>query len=124
MNLFQFGDFTLSNGERSTFKIDCDALTDADWECIAYLLSLRLPAFGRVEGVPRGGLKLAEKMARYATLGNLLIVDDVLTSGRSLLTYAMNHANGSTAIGAVVFARGRIPMRVTALFSMGAEIGA
>ena len=31
-NLFQQGDFTLHSGERSGFKIECDALTSHDWD--------------------------------------------------------------------------------------------
>lgn len=117
-SLFQLGDFTLSSGARSSFKIDCDALTDADWECLAYLLSLKVPAFGSVEGVPSGGLKLAKKMQKYKTVGPLLAVDDVLTTGMSILKYSQDQPN---AIGAVIFARSRCPLGVTALFQMNAS---
>jgi orotate phosphoribosyltransferase len=86
MNLFQLGQFKLHSGQVSDFKIQCEALTDADLDCIAFLLSRRVPPFGSVEGVPTGGNALALKMERYIVKGNhrLLVVDDVFTTGRSL----------------------------------------
>lgn len=114
--LFQRGDFTLHSGEKSGIKIDCDALSDADLETIAWLLAGRLPLFGKVEGVPTGGLRLAEAMGRYArpAQSGLLIVDDVLTSGGSM----EEHRAGRNAFGAVIFARRTPPTWVTSLFTM------
>lgn len=89
-------------------------MTDPDWECLAWLLKEKLPAFGAVEGVPRGGLKLAAELRKYATSGPLLIVDDVLPSGGSM----ERHRNGRDAIGAVVFARKSVPSWIVPLFYM------
>lgn len=115
MNLFQLGTFTLASGKQSSFKIDCDALTDADVECVASLIAQRMPPFSAVEGVPRGGLRLAAAMEQYKSVeGRLLIVDDVLTSGGSM----ERHRAGRLAMGAVIFARGSSPFWVTSLFSM------
>jgi orotate phosphoribosyltransferase len=117
MNLFQKGQFTLNSGPTAHFKIECDALTNDDWECLAFLLFNRLPAFSSVEGVPTGGLKLAEAMKKYTSSeGPLLIVDDVLTTGGS-----MERFRGiRPAIGAVVFARAACDVMhwVTPLFVM------
>jgi len=112
--LFQRGDFTLHSGEKSGIKIDCDALTDADLDTIAWMLRDRLPLFGRVEGVPTGGLKLAALMERYArpAQSGLLIVDDVLTSGGSM----EEQRAGRDAFGAVIFARRKPPSWVMPLF--------
>jgi hypothetical protein len=118
--LFQLGDFILHAGAKSRFKVDCDVLDSSDLECIAYLLSLRLPAFGSVEGVPTGGLRLAEKMKKYLTAGPLLIVDDVLTTGKSMNV----QRDGRLAIGAVIFARGIFPSWITPLWTMRGEINA
>jgi orotate phosphoribosyltransferase len=120
MNLFQSGFYTLHSGRISTFKIDCDALTDDDINTIALLLAQRLPAFKTVEGVPSGGLRLAEAMSKYATqktffgVPKLLIVDDVFTTGSSM----EKHRGGREATGAVIFARGETPNWITPLFSM------
>lgn len=102
--LFQRGDFTLHSGEKSGIKIDCDALSDEDIRTIAWMLVGRLPIFGSVEGIPQGGLRLADAIRPYASYGKVLIVDDVFTSGASMVA-----ARGEReALGAVIFAR-RLP---------------
>ena len=67
MNLFQLGDFTLRSGRGSKFKIECDAWTDEDVECLAWMMWRLCAPFGSVEGVPRGGVRLADRMAKYGT---------------------------------------------------------
>lgn len=104
VDLFQTGVFALHSGERSSFKIDCDALTDGELTTLAGLLVPRLPPYYAVEGVPRGGLRLAPIMREHRS-GNptdpVLIVDDVYTTGAS-----MEEQRGDRwAIGAVLFAR-------------------
>lgn len=116
-NLFQSGDFRLHSGGRSGFKIDCDALTEADWDTLAAMIASRF-VFGMVEGVPRGGLKLAQALYAYAQTphNGLLIVDDVLTTGGSM---AAQRAGRLNARGVVVFARGVCPPWVTPLWQWG-----
>ena len=115
MNLFKAGEFTLHSGSKSFWKIDCDALTDEDYLGLVRMALERLPSFGSVEGVPRGGLKLAAALRSHVTPGGpLLIVDDVVTTGNSL----ERHRNGRVAIGLVIFARGRVPHWVHPLFVM------
>lgn len=109
----------MNSGQRSAFKIECDALTDEEWGALAAWAADLLPPFGDVEGVPRGGLKLAAALERHRSpLGSLLIVDDVLTTGGCMERWR----KGRDAIGLVVFARGVPPAWVTALFSMPAAI--
>ncbi len=55
-NLFIRQNFILHSGKPSDFKIECDALTDDDWECLAYLIAKRV-SFSSVVGVPNGGSK-------------------------------------------------------------------
>lgn len=115
--LFQQGDFTLHGGQETTWKIDCDALTDADVQTLAAMLVERLPSFGSVEGVPTGGLRLADALkASIKPWATHLIVDDVITTGGSMEAVR----KGRKAIGAVLFARGPCPSWVTPLFSMSA----
>lgn len=122
MALFQLGDFRLHSGAASAFKIDCDALTDGDLECIAFLLSQRLPPFFCVLGVPRGGVRLAAKMHEYVSSDapSILIVDDVITTGGSITEFRDKIVSTIPVIGAAIFARGTPPDWVTPLFSIKA----
>ncbi len=82
-NLFQLGNFKSHSGEPLRWKINCDVLTIQDWECLASMIAVKIGMFGKLEGVPKGGLALVEalKFHRYRS-GPLLIVDDVLTTGK------------------------------------------
>lgn len=120
MSLFQRGEFILSSGLNSSFRIDCDYLTDEDIETIAWMINGNLwRDFGTVEGVPTGGLRLAEAMRQYSCPGTdlLLIVDDVSTTGRSL----ESHRRGREAMGAVIFNRGVIPSWCMSLLLLGKD---
>ena len=114
MTLFRSGPATLHSGGVSNFKIDCDALTDADWQALANMIGDRVGRFSRVVGIPRGGWKLAEAMRPLTCSATdpVLIVDDVLTTGRSMedTRQAMVTTGETREIkGAVVFARGPVP---------------
>ncbi len=131
-DLFQLGNFTLNSGAKSGFKIECNGLADGDWAALAEMIRLLVGPFGSVEGVPRGGLKLAEHLRPHQTDGPHLIVDDVLTSGGSMVRarkeYRMRAAHTDCmtmdVIGAVVFARGSCspvaanPTWIKAVFQM------
>ena len=118
MNLFQHGKFTSHAGKELDWKIECDALTDEDWKCLAKMISEKTE-FGSVYGIPRGGTKLANALQKYCNPKNptRLVVDDVYTTGKS-----MNEVMQKGDFGFVVFARQRIlfdPERyVKALFTM------
>lgn len=113
--LFRRGDFKLHSGDMSRFKIDCDALTDEDITCLAEMIGTGF-SFSRVIGIPRGGLRLAEALLPYCDDGDgfgTLIVDDVLTTGRS-----MREAYIPGAFGVVIFARGWCDPWITPIFQM------
>lgn len=117
--LFRLAAVTLHSGKVSDWKIDCDALDDEDMRCVATLLTRQLPAFGAVEGVPRGGLRLADAIRPFQTSGPLLIVDDVLTTGGSMEVYRreLMRRGDQLVLGAVIFSRADFMLSwVTALF--------
>ena len=114
MSLFKLGDFKSHSGNILSWKIECDALTEDDWQCLAVIIAKVVGPFGSVEGVPQGGLPLATALQRHVTHGELLIVDDVLTTGISM----EDQRYGRTAKGAVIFARGPCPVWVKPIFKM------
>ena len=115
MSLFQLGDFTLHAGGKSEFKIDCDALTEEDMKVLAYAIAEKVK-FSNIIGIPRGGLRLAEALKSYwtKTARLTLIVDDVLTTGRSM--EEMRAQVPEPSLGFVIFARGPLPAWVSAIF--------
>ena len=116
MNLFELGDFTLAGGGSSKWKIECDALSEKDWRCLARMAVEYYGHPGAVEGVPRGGLPFARNLEPYLrAYGRWWIVDDVLTTGRSMERMRNGRID---VVGVVVFARGTCPAWVRPLFQM------
>ena len=103
--MFNWGDFISSAGETLPFKIECDDLTDKDWDTLARIVASRI-SYKRAIGVPRGGLKFAEALNRYRNKDSMLIIicDDVLTTGKSMQKYYEQYSH-LPIIGIVVFAR-------------------
>ncbi len=112
--VFQRGDFLLAGGSRSSWKIECDALTSEDWATLAMMAVEQGLTFSGALGVPRGGLLFAEALRPYVSDGPVLIVDDVLTTGGSILRLMAEHPG---SIGLVAFARGPLPGGVQALWA-------
>ena len=129
MNLFQFGDFEFHSGQRSNFKIDCDALSKGDWRAVALLASRLVAPFDKVVSVPTGGNYLANALEDYTRrkdeglgdLTRLLIVDDVYTTGASMEAAKSKHGQGWGQVsGLVLFSRVEsTPTWIEALFWMG-----
>ena len=124
MNLFQLGDFTLNSGATSRWKLECDALSDCDVKALAEMIRQMVGPFHTVEGVPRGGLRLAEALKPFVGLGgDYLFVDDVLTTGDSMERARREWSvrtgwDTGRARGAVIFARGQCPPWIKPLFQM------
>jgi hypothetical protein len=115
MTLFQRGAIVLHSGRSSWWKIECDSLDNDDLDVLAQLIAERVRPFSSVEGVPTGGLRLADALRPYASrCGDLLIVDDVYTTGGSM----EEHRAGRDALGAVVFSRGSCPEWIIPLFQL------
>ena len=120
--LFCEGEFRLHSGGQSSWKIECDALSSAEVALLARLVAERAGPFGPVVGVPRGGVRLAHALRRYAAPGcaTVLLVDDVATTGRSLVEAdARLRAEGVSEVRSfVLFARGDVPPWVGRLFQV------
>jgi hypothetical protein len=89
MDFLKHGEFLSHSGITLRYKVECDALSDATWECFASEIARATKSLGgitEVHGIPSGGMKLANALGRYATEGGRIvaIVDDVLTTGRSM----------------------------------------
>ena len=128
MKLFQDGDFKSHAGLPLKWKLECDAITDEEWRCIAKMvMDYQVQHFYKAVGIPRGGLKFAEAMNEYAS-GNpedqIMICDDVFTTGTSFQDFIKeNYPDWLSAMGHrwVVFARKPSfthPHHVRALFTM------
>lgn len=121
MPLFLNQTFESHSGLILRFKIDCDKnnLSDEDLDTLAqeYARTVKDQIFGEIIGIPRGGLRFAKYLNKYIkTDGNItwrtnLIVDDVLTTGKSFQEFWNTHyPNRFSGIrGIVIFARGPCP---------------
>jgi orotate phosphoribosyltransferase len=116
-NLFRLGEFTFHSGSKSYFKIDCDALTDADIKTLSCIIAKEF-RYSKVIGIPKGGLRLAKACEEWKKeYGPLLIVDDVLTTGKSMEEEKAKYPY-LYIIGVVIFARGPCPAWVYPIFDM------
>jgi len=107
--VFKFGWFTSHSGFQLPFKIDIGWWSE-EWLDIAKIIAGKF-AFRSVYGIPRGGVKLAEALDPYCEPNYpALIVDDVLTTGRSMLEARSRLGlDDEPVIGVVVVARGPVP---------------
>jgi len=120
MNLFQNGDFILSSKTKSTWKIDCDALSEDDWLTLSIMAHNIIGNFSLAIGVPVGGCHFAKKLNNFCTHeGSILICEDVLTTGESMerIKYQLCKSVPESKVkGITVFARGTPPLWVKTIF--------
>jgi len=120
-NLFQKKNLILNSGLSSDFKIECDALTDKDIECLSYLISKKIQ-FKSVFGVPTGGIKIQKELEKYCINDDnlpILICDDVLTTGGSMERFKESLSLSDKNVkGIVLFSRGNCPNWIDSLFKM------
>ncbi len=120
-SLFKKKNFIMHSGEKSDFKIECDNLTNVDLETLAYLISKKF-SFNGVYGVPRGGVRLADALKKYIDRDAIdyLIVDDVLTTGNSMIEAAKKFRDRRSLVGVVIFSRSKytIPQWIHPIFNM------
>ncbi|MGB6177052.1 MAG: phosphoribosyltransferase [Methylocella sp.] len=107
--------FILHSGDATDCQIECDGLTNEEIETFALLIARKF-TFGKVEGVPRGGWPIANALQKYRRrLADVrLLVDDVLTTGKSMDQMRENASD----IGVVLFARGKCPEWIHPVFQI------
>jgi|TARA_B100001093_G_scaffold462228_1_gene477290 hypothetical protein len=126
-DLFQQSNFKSHAGLDLTWKIECDAISDAEWECFARMISeIETRQFSKVVGIPRGGVKLQNALSNYVS-GDandpILIVDDVWTTGTSFREFTeiqtiKDDIEQKDWFGWCIFARTMTDSKVSALFQM------
>ena len=120
-NLFKAESFVSHSGLDLNWKIECDALSDPEWFTISQMIMEVSPPFREAHGIPRGGVKLGNLLRQYGTKKKedpFCIVDDVLTTGGSMVECAETEFKGENVIGWVVFSRSHMPDLINALFRM------
>ena len=122
MRLFQEIDFKSHSGLDLSWKIECDCISKKEWKCLAkMIMEYETSPFCSAVGIPRGGVVLGSYLNLYSTQNNddpYLIVDDVLTTGGSMVEYREKHFKNKNVIGWVVFARNKPQDWVNSLFQM------
>ena len=121
-HLFVEEDFKSHAGLDLHWKIEMDALDEAEWKCIArMIMEYQTEPFQAAIGIPRGGLKLSVYLNDYSTQNNndpYLIVDDVLTTGGSMEEFKKDYFDKKKVFGWVVFSRTKPVEWIRSLFQM------
>ena len=118
--LFRRKNFLSHSGRNLTWKIDCDDLTDDDLECLAHVGQAMVPHFGSLTWIPTGGVRFAEFLCPYVspTSPYRLIVDDVLTTGKSMEEARETEMD----IGLVIFARSQPSEWIIPIFQLHKQV--
>lgn len=122
-SLLQSSSFTTHAKIESNWKIECDVLTDEDWMVLARLGKTLIGDFGIVEGIPRGGIKFANELDKLKNQNSktILIVDDVCTTGKSLIDFSERFNHQPLAL--VAFNRGRFnPWWLNSIFQSNVTV--
>ncbi len=124
MSLFSQGSFQLASGKSSSWKIQCEYLTNDDLRTLALMASRILPPFSEVHGVPTGALKFTDALESYVTkdANRILIAEDVVTTGGSMTRFKNQHFPQIPVIGVCIFSRGQPPGWVTPLFMINTDL--
>ena len=121
-HLFVEEDFKSHAGLDLHWKIEMDALDEAEWKCIArMIMEYQTEPFQAAIGIPRGGLKLSGYLNEYSTQNPkdpYLIIDDVLTTGGSMEEFKEEHFKNKKVVGWVVFSRKKPATWIKTLFQM------
>lgn len=122
IDLFQDVNFVSHSGLNLTWKIECDALNEGEWNALAKMIrEYESRSWSEVIGIPRGGIPLANALSKYSVNNSKhpkLIVDDVYTTGKSFRDFSENYPD-ENLIKWCVFARNPIKeLDIKALFNI------
>jgi len=121
VGLFAQGNFRLASGKESNWKIQGEYLCREDWRTLAMLIAERAGEFSYAYSVPTGGDILAAELNTLRTRGDdslkCLLVDDVWSTGKSMELAEGDIPRKYELERWVVFARGKLPDNVKALFT-------
>lgn len=120
LNLFQRREFTSHSLLPLTWKVECNALQPDDWKTLAHIVAGWNLKFGRVIPIMYGGLPFAVELEPFVTpeCETALIVDDVLTTGRS---FEAARRGLIDPLGVVAFARTAPPDWVRPVWQLSAD---
>lgn len=120
-DLFETGKFTLHSGDATFWRINADQLSAFDLRTLAALYAHHTRGYQEVVGIPRGGLAFANALRAHQQPKapaqehrRVLVVDDVLTTGSSMMKMrrelldAQQIAGGIEVVGVVIFSRSKV----------------
>lgn len=121
--LFQLGEFNLHSGAKSSYKIDCNSLNHDDIVAICDWIKKIVPSYRMVVGIPNGGIPFEIQLKSFTdpSSDTILIVDDVLTTGKSMekKRYDLHGEFPSMKkVGVVAFARGFCPAWIECVWEL------
>lgn len=123
--MFKWKPFKSHAGKPLSWKIECDDLSDEDIDCLAKLVYTKY-SYEEVSYPSTNSanvINLVSKLERHKSFNadyDYLIVDDVLTTGKSMNDiYEHLHTNHGYKIkGVVIFARNECPDWITPIFQL------
>lgn len=125
--MFKSGEFISHSGKKLNWKIECDSLDRVDITTLAEIISSKF-RFGRVCSPPTNShfvldlVRLLEHYHADRKSKTVLIVDDVVTTGRSLRVkrkeLISQGVKPDNITGVVIFSRGGCPVWATPMFTL------
>ena len=123
-NIFRLGKEVSHPREELEWKIECGVLTERDYETIVHIIVEEWKLqFKKVVFLGENGDQFAAAVLPFIQVNNdnypILIVDDVLTTGKSMVKAMLDvkQCYECEVIGVVIFALGECPKWIRPIFS-------
>ena len=123
--MFKFKPFKSHAGKPLNWKIECDTLAQEDIDCLADLISMT-HSYKNVDHPPTKSANLINLVSKLALRTSpdgdydYLIVDDILTTGKSMneIYEHLHIGHSKKTKGVVIFARSECPHWITPIFQL------